>query len=137
MAYPNGIDRFNEKLNKKLDGTVHVIEEKIAMTDGVYEGLLIHDNIEISSIKVYTGPRFTGEEVKNFIVSILSDTPWKISIKIFSNTPNVYVTYETPGDTIEADDINVLQSSVTETQKEIEHYKENGVIDGGSFVRGK
>jgi hypothetical protein len=47
----------------------------------------------------------------------------------------VYVTYETPGDTVEADDVNQLQTGLTATQRELERYKQAGQIDGGSFRR--
>ncbi|MNO03563.1 hypothetical protein D3C81_2243080 [compost metagenome] len=56
-------------------------------------------------------------------------------IRIFAEVPEVYVTYETPGDTVEADDINVLQWGLTATQSELERYKAAGRIDGGSFRR--
>lgn len=134
MAYPNQIDRFSEKLNRKQDGSLYVMEEEVAITKGVYEGLLQHDNIPNNSIKVYTGSRFTGSKVTNFIISIPSETPWKRSIKIFSDMPKVYITYETPGDTVEAEDINALQASVIATQEELERYKRNGVVDGGYFI---
>ncbi|MNI95604.1 hypothetical protein D3C73_1538990 [compost metagenome] len=54
---------------------------------------------------------------------------------MFADVPEVYVTYETPGDTVEADDINLLQSGLTAAQSEIERYKIAGLIDGGSFKR--
>lgn len=135
MAYPNQIDRFSEKLNKKQEGSMYAIEEKLQITGGVYEGLLVHGNIANNSIRVHTGPKFTGEEVTNFIVSIPVDTPWKRWIKIFTNASTVYVTYETPGDTVEADDINRLQNSIMAVQEEVERYKASGVIDGGCFLK--
>jgi len=35
----------------------------------------------------------------------------------------VYITYETQGDTVEAEDINILQESIVNTQTEIDRYK--------------
>ncbi|MNI27131.1 hypothetical protein D3C73_808560 [compost metagenome] len=137
MAYPNGIDRFSSKLNNKQDGSIYVIEEKISTTAGSYEGILAHDNIVNSTIKVYTGPSFTGDEIVNFIISVPTESPWRRAVKIFSANPIVYVTYETLGDTVEADDVNALQASITATQEEIERYKRNGLIDGGSFYEGE
>ena len=122
MAYPDGIDQFPEKLNKKQDG-VYVIEEEITLTDGQFEGLLAHDNIINSTVKVYTGSKFTGKEVTTWTLSIPAETPWRRHIKIFADTEKVYVTYETPGDTVEADDVNVLQVAITATQSEIDRYK--------------
>lgn len=134
MSYPDEIDKFTEKLNKV--GTVYVIEEEVSPVNGVYEGILRHDNITDSTVRVYTGSKLTGEKIDNFLLSIPSQTPWKKSIKIFSDKPKLFITYETSGDQVEADDINVLQDSIVNTQKELERYKADGLIDGGTFERG-
>ncbi|CQR58411.1 hypothetical protein [Paenibacillus riograndensis] len=135
MGYPQQIDEFTDKLNKKANGGSYVVEEKLFLTDGVYSGLLAHDNINNQSIAVYTGSRYSGVELRNFSVSFPDETPWRRMIKIFAEVPEVYVTYETPGDTVEADDINVLQWGLTAAQRELERYKATGRIDGGSFRR--
>ncbi|KWX80316.1 phosphoglucomutase [Paenibacillus sonchi] len=135
MGYPQQIDEFTDKLNKKANGGSYVVEEKLLLTDGVYSGLLAHDNINNQSIAVYTGSRYSGVELRNFSVSFPDETPWRRMIKIFAEVPEVYVTYETPGDTVEADDINVLQWGLTAAQRELERYKATGRIDGGSFRR--
>jgi len=36
---------------------------------------------------------------------------------------------------VEADDVNVLQDAITATQTELERYKSEGVVDGGTFER--
>ncbi len=138
MPYPQSIDEFIQKLNKKDTG--YVIEEEITITDSVFQGMLSHDNIKDNSIKVYTGSQYTGEKIENFIISVPSETPWKRMIKIFSTSPKVYVIYETTGDQVEADDINRIQDSIIATQIEIDRHKEDlschiegGVVDGGSF----
>ncbi|MEK4473360.1 phosphoglucomutase [Paenibacillus sp. FSL R7-0048] len=136
MAYPSKVDVFQEKLNKNPTGNNYVIEERITLVAGVYEGLLNHDNINNATVQVYSGNKLTGDKLTNWTLTIPSDTPWRRLIKIFSGAAEVYVTYETPGDTVEADDINVLQKSVTATQTEVERYKSSGLIDGGSFTRG-
>jgi hypothetical protein len=123
MSYPEQIDQFPAKLNKKTDGSIYVVEETLPIANGKYEGLLAHDNITNTSIRVYTGPKLTGEEIINYIISVPSETPWRRHIKVFAGSPMVYVTYETQGDTVEADDVNVLQESITATQGEIERYK--------------
>lgn len=133
MAYPNEIDAFNEKLNKS--DTVYVIEEEVVVAGGVYESLLAHDNIVDLSVRVYTGPKLTGDKVENFILSIPSKEKWRRSIKIFSSISPVFITYESYGDQVEAHDINRLQNSMTATQAEVERYKLHGLIDGGSFER--
>nr|WP_312578333.1 phosphoglucomutase [Sedimentibacter sp.] len=133
MSYPQNIDTFVSKLNKKQDDSVYVIEEKISINEGKYEGILEHDNINNKTIKVYTGPKLTGEEVTNVIISIPTDTPWKRYIKLFADAEQVYITYETTGDMVEADDINNLQNSISATQIEIDTYKLAGHINGGTF----
>lgn len=131
--YPqDGIDKFVEKLNKLEDNT-YVIEEEVAPINGVYEGYLEHDNVSLNSINVYTGIKLTGTKITNFIISTPSQTPWKKVIKLFSNSPKVYISYETQGDTVEAEDINKLQESIVNTQIELERYKAHGIIDGGTF----
>ncbi|WP_078410295.1 phosphoglucomutase [Priestia abyssalis] len=132
MPYPDEIDKFNEKLNKS--DVPYVIEEEVTLVNGIYEGMLIHDNIIDSSVRVYTGSKLTGEKIDNFILSIPANTDWKRSIKIFSNAEKLYVTYESYGDQVEAEDINLLQESVVATQAEVERYKKHGIIDGGTFV---
>ncbi|WPC40614.1 hypothetical protein [Clostridium sp. JS66] len=122
MAYPDSIDKFTEKLNK-LDGNTYVIEEEITLTNGMYEGDLQHDNISLPSFSVWTGSKLTGEKVENYILSTPSSTPWKKHVKIFNSVSPVYVTYETQGDTVEAEDINKVQESIVNTQKEVDRYK--------------
>ncbi|THF78019.1 phosphoglucomutase [Cohnella fermenti] len=124
---------FAAKLNKKPSGETYSIEEAFPTSNGVYEGPLSHDNVPVSSIRVYTGSRLSGEQVTNFAVSIPSDSPWRRSIRIYSEANPVYVVYETPGDTVEAEDINLLQDRLNETREELEQYVGFGVIDGGTF----
>ncbi|MDH6372552.1 hypothetical protein M2444_004365 [Paenibacillus sp. PastF-3] len=135
MGYPEQIDIFQDKLNKKANGSSYVIEERLSLVNGAYSGLLAHDNINNQTIAVYTGSQYSGIELRNFTVSFPDEAPWRRLIKIFADVPEVYVTYETPGDTVEADDINGLQGSLTAVQSELERYKSKGQIDGGSFRR--
>ncbi|ETT74160.1 phosphoglucomutase/phosphomannomutase alpha/beta/alpha domain II [Paenibacillus sp. FSL R7-277] len=135
MGYPEQIDVFQDKLNKKANGGSHVVEEKLRLTSGVFSGLLAHDNINNQTLAVYTGSRFSGTEVRNYSVSFPDEAPWRRLINIYADVPEVYVTYETPGDTVEADDVNQLQGGLTATQRELERYKQAGLIDGGSFRR--
>ncbi|BAH07925.1 hypothetical protein [Clostridium kluyveri] len=136
MAYPESIDKFTEKLNK-LDNNTYVIEEEIQVTDGVYEGELQHDNVSLPSINVYTGSKLTGTKIENVIVSTPSLTPWKKTIKIFSSVSPVYISYQTQGDTVEAEDINKVQDSIVNTQKEVDRYKssnDNRVTDAENRI---
>lgn len=135
MGYPEQIDVFQDKLNKKANGGSYVVEEKLLLSGGVYSGLLAHDNINNQTLSVYTGSRYTGTELQNYSLSFPDEAPWRRIIRIYADVPEVYVTYETPGDTVEADDVNQLQAGLTATQSELERYKKAGLIDGGSFRR--
>lgn len=110
------VSRFSEKLNK-IDGVVYVIEEKVSVTNGVYEAEILHDNIAEGTLAVYTGSKLTGERITNYVLSTPSNAPWKRIIRIYADVPTVYITYETPGDTVEADDINRVQVSILTTQE--------------------
>ncbi|SEU26577.1 phosphoglucomutase [Paenibacillus sp. NFR01] len=136
MPYPGQIDVFKEKLNKRANGGTYVIEEKIQLKNGAYNGFLAHDNINSQTITVFTGPGYSGTELRNFAVSFPDEAPWKRLIAVYAQVPEVYVTYETPGDTVEAEDINVLQTGLTAVQNELERYKSVGLIDGGTFKKG-
>lgn len=109
------LTRFEEKLNK-VDGNVYVIEERVQLKEGVYNGELKHDNISPTTLAIYTGPRLTGERIQSYTISTPSLTPWKRVIKVFADVPEVYISYETDGDTVEAEDINRLQEATTRTQ---------------------
>ena len=110
------ITKFSEKLNK-LDNNVYTIEEVVNPVAGVYEADLGHDNVEPNTINVYTGSKCTGNKINSFVISTPSLTPWKIHIIIYSNEPTLYITYESIGDTIEADDINSIQGAINDSQK--------------------
>ena len=120
---------FAEKLNKKQDGSVYVIEEEQVITEGKYEGLLQHDNANIKTIKVFTGPKLAGAEVVNTVISVPRDTPWKTHIKVFADVGKVYISYETPGDIVEASDINLLQETAEIMREDfIQYSSENDAI---------
>ncbi|MSS91380.1 hypothetical protein FYJ45_25035 [Eisenbergiella tayi] len=107
---------FCDKLNK-VDGKVYVIEEEIQIPDsGIYEAELQHDNIVDSTLAVYTGPTLTGEQLQTYALSTPSLMPWKRIIRIQTDKKVVYVSYETDGDTVEAQDINIVQDAILETQ---------------------
>ncbi|OUS69766.1 phosphoglucomutase [Paenibacillus sp. MY03] len=133
MPYPDEIEVFPGKLNKRADGTAYTVQEELRMTDGKFEGLLAHDNIANSTVRVYTGPNMSGTEITAFTVSIPADTPWRRYIRVFAGVEAVYVAYQTPGDQVDADDINRLQTAVSAVQTEVVQYKGNGIIDGGYF----
>jgi hypothetical protein len=113
---------FVEKLNKKPEG-VYIIEEEKLITDGKWEGYLDHDNVNHESITIYTGPKFTGEKVENYFISTPSETPWKTYLKVFSESEKIYITYESQGDQVEAEDINQVQNVLADTVKDLNDYK--------------
>ena len=86
---------------------------------GVYEAELQHDNIDEATLRVYTGPQMTGDLVQTFTLSTPSLTPWKRIIRIHSVEPAVYISYQTEGDTVEADDVNRLQNEIYRTQSAV------------------
>ena len=100
-----------------IPGNIYTIEEEIHVVNGVYESDLIHDNITHDTIAVYTGSKCTGKRINSYAISTPSLAPWKTHIKIFTSENVVYVTYETVGDTVEADDINFVQDAINDTQK--------------------
>lgn len=107
---------FHDKLNK-VDGKVYVIEEEIQMpASGIYDAELQHDNIVDSTLAVYTGPTLTGEQIQTYALSTPSLMPWKRIIRIQTDKPIVYISYETEGDTVEAQDINIVQDAILATQ---------------------
>lgn len=110
------VNQYKEKLNK-VEGNVYVIEEMAQILNGSYEAELTHDNVNISTLSVYTGPKLTGDRIQSYVVSTPSMTPWKRVIRIYADVPRVYISYETDGDTVEAEDINKLQEGVIHTQK--------------------
>ena len=113
---------FVEKLNKKQEG-FYVIKEEKDIQDGKWEGYLEHDNVNRESIVIYTGPNFTGTKVDNFFVSTPSEMPWKTYLKVFSNSEKIYVTYESQGDQVEAEDINQVQNVLADTVEDLNDYK--------------
>jgi hypothetical protein len=123
MPYPDEVDVFKPKLNKRADGTAYTVQEELSLVTGKFEGLLAHDNIANSSIRAHTGPKMTGEVVTAFTVSVPAETPWRRYIRIFADADVVYMTYQTPGDQVDADDINELQAAATTTQEELDRYK--------------
>lgn len=112
------ISKFNEKLNK-IDGNIYVVEEKVELTGGVHDGPLQHDNINTSTLSVYTGPKLTGERIQSYTLSTPSLTPWKRIIRIYADVPVVYISYEAEGDTVEAGDVNLLQEEIVRTQEAV------------------
>ena len=112
------ISKFNEKFNK-IQGNTYVIEEKIELNNESYERELVHDNINVKTLNIYTGSKLTGDKIETYSTSTPSLTPWKTIIKIFSKVTPLYISYETVGDQVEAEDINKLQDTLVFTQQNL------------------
>ncbi|WP_105176193.1 hypothetical protein [Clostridium cagae] len=112
------ISKFNEKFNK-IQGNTYVIEEKIELNNESYERELVHDNINVKTLNIYTGSKLTGDKIETYSTSTPSLTPWKTIIKIFSKMTPLYISYETVGDQVEAEDINKLQDTLVFTQQNL------------------
>ena len=110
------LTKFGQKLNK-LDGNIYTIEEIITPIDGIYEADLEHDNVDTNTINIYTGSMCSGDKVNTYKITTPSLTPWRKHIKVYSNEPVLYITYETTGDTVQADDVNNLQDAIGYTQE--------------------
>ena len=110
------VSTFYDKLNK-VDGNIHVVEEEIHLTNGVYEAELQHDNINEATFAVFTGPKLTGNRLESYTLSTPSLAPWKRIVRVYADVPVVYISYETDGDTVEGDDINRVQESIVATQE--------------------
>lgn len=109
---------FYNKLNK-VGSNVYPIEEEILMpSNHIYEAELQHDNINDSSVEVYTGTNLTGDPV-GYTLTTPTETPWKRIIHVESSAEYIYITYETIGDQVEGDDINRLQNELIRTQNAV------------------
>ena len=111
--------KFTDKLNK-IEGKTYTVEEEIIVTNGKYEGFLGHDNVNINTLAIYTEKGLKGDKVTNYSISKREDAEWKTFIELYHPT-NVYAIYETSGDIVEAEDINILQDSILELNEKIKN----------------
>ena len=111
--------RFTDKLNK-IDGKIYTVEEELVVQNGKYIGFLAHDNININTLAIYTEKGLKGDKVTNYSLSTKEDATWKTFIELY-HPANVFATYETTGDIIEAEDINILQDSILELNEKIKN----------------
>lgn len=114
---------FHEKLNK-LSGSVYRVEEEITIPGtGVFEDYLQHDNVYEDTLYVFSGPGKTGEQIP-YTLTVPSDGPWKHVIRVETTRSKIYISYDTPGDQVEAEDVNKLQRAITYTQNQISEIEE-------------
>ncbi|MBC8581706.1 hypothetical protein H8718_19725, partial [Lachnospiraceae bacterium NSJ-12] len=73
-------------------------------------------------IEIYTLPNKEGERVLAYTLDKKEEV-WKTYLKVFSQSEVLYITYETYGDTVEAEDINQLQGAAYYLENFIENVK--------------
>lgn len=131
--YPISIDVFSDKLNMR--GELYVIQDEIVpLVDGVGEKFLIHDNVKHETLEVWSGPGKTGVKIAAHILTNPQALPWKTIIRVYAETEQVYVTYETYGDQVEAEDINNVQDAIITTQTEFDRHKADAGVHSNTFV---
>ena len=112
------ISNFTEKFNE-LEGVIYTVEEVVTVAGGAYNGTLAHDNINLKTLNVYTGTLLTGTKITDYVISTPSETPWKNTIRVYSSVSPIYISYETIGDKVEAEDINNVQDAIVDTQESL------------------
>lgn len=139
---------------------MYVLDEEKVIVNGVWEGFLDHQEVNLGSILIYTGEKLTGTRLTGY--SVVSD--WgKTKIRLSAPSGKVYITYEalsetpspvvvkevtttTPPENEKADkvyvDMELMKKadkvSTFTKQEVLKKIEENGgnisIIDGGSFV---
>ena len=115
------IYNFIARLNKR-DNPYTIVDEQVILTEGKWEGFLVHDQVIEKTIEIYTLPNKEGERVLAYTLDKKEEV-WKTYLKVFSQSDVLYITYETYGDTVEAEDINQLQGAAYYLENFIENVK--------------
>jgi hypothetical protein len=115
------IYNFIARLNKR-DNPYTIVDEQVILTEGKWEGFLVHDQVIEKTIEIYTLPNKEGERVFAYTLDKKEEV-WKTYLKVFSQSEVLYITYETYGDTVEAEDINQLQGAAYYLENFIENVK--------------
>ncbi|MFR0781327.1 MAG: hypothetical protein ACLSH8_17240, partial [Zhenhengia sp.] len=115
------IYNFIARLNKR-DNPYTIVDEQVILTEGKWEGFLAHDQVIEKTIEIYTLPNKEGERVFAYTLDKKEEV-WKTYLKVFSQSEALYITYETYGDTVEAEDINQLQGAAYYLENFIENVK--------------
>lgn len=126
------VSTFIEKYNKS-DSAV-AVEESHVVSGGVYEAELEHDNVDEDTLEVYSGASMTGSRL-TYTLTAPSDASWKRVIHVETTQPTIYISYETTGDQVEADDINRVQDAIIDTQEAVNALTEQVTgASGGAFT---
>lgn len=83
-----------------------------------------HDNVVQGSVQIYTQPNKEGTRFYDFTVAPDTKKPWESNIHIedlslLTGINTVYVHYTTLGDEVDADDLNLLFTFVSEGKNKI------------------
>lgn len=123
------VSTFIEKYNKS-SSAVAVEEAHVMPASGVYEAELEHDNVDEDTLEVYSGTSLTGTRLE-YTLTAPADASWKRIIHVETSQPTIYISYETTGDQVEADDINNVQDAIVDTQEAL-NVLASQVTGGGS-----
>lgn len=122
------VNTFVRKYNKTTTA-VSVEESHVMPESGVYEAELEHDNVVEDTLNVYSGTSLSGTRL-SYTLTAPSDADWKRVIHVETDQPAIYISYETTGDQVEADDVNALQDAVVATQEALNVLSDD--VRGGS-----
>ncbi|MHC1750786.1 MAG: hypothetical protein AB9856_21135 [Cellulosilyticaceae bacterium] len=123
MGYLKSLYKFTSKLNKKEEPYT-ITDELLVLSDGKWEGFLAHDNVLEKTIEIYTHPNKQGSKNLNYTIGTKNEQ-WKTYLKVFGAGEKLYLCYETFGDTVEAEDINKLQSAMDYLDTNLELTKQD------------
>lgn len=114
--------RFTAKLNKR-DWPYVIADEVFALSEGSGERYLEHDNVNVKTIEIFTEPSRQGDKVLNYTVDKKDGAEWKVWLRVFAAKEQVYVSYESQGDTVEAEDVNELQQAAVNINADLQAEK--------------
>lgn len=109
------VSTFVTKYNKS-SSSIAVEESHVMPESGIYEAELEHDNVVEDTLNVYSGTSMTGSKI-SYTLTAPTDADWKRIIHVETSQPTIYISYETTGDQVEADDINRVQEAIVSTQE--------------------
>jgi len=110
--------QFITKINKSGNPTV-IADEAMSITNGMSEKYLDHDNVKHNTLEVWSEPGKNGTRIMNYVLTNPEATPWKSLLRVYSEVNPVYITYESYGDQVEAEDINNLQQVINEVSAKV------------------
>ena len=121
MGIIRNLFRLIAKLDKSESPYV-ITDEVLELSNGKWEGYIGHDNVIPETIEVYTAAKKSGKQILNYTTT--KSEPWKLYMNVYaSGYEKLYLSYETYGDTVEAEDINQLQNAVDYVGEQIKNHE--------------